>query len=78
MLDVNLDGELVYPLADMLLAERIPFVFLTGYGPESIDRRYSHIRVLRKPVDTQLLERVFVPPGLRDDDERRMVAGHAS
>jgi PAS domain S-box-containing protein len=78
MLDVNLDGELVYPLADMLLAERIPFVFLTGYGPESIDRRYSHIRVLRKPVDTQLLERVFVRPSLRDSDELRMVAGHVS
>src|SRR4051812_18350592 len=32
ILDVNLDGEKVYPVADELMARNIPFMFLTGYG----------------------------------------------
>jgi hypothetical protein len=32
VIDINLGGELVYPIADVLTARRIPFVFVTGYG----------------------------------------------
>src|SRR5690606_30494196 len=32
ILDVNLNGELVFPVADALAARNIPFVFITGYG----------------------------------------------
>jgi PAS domain S-box-containing protein len=60
ILDVNLGGQLVYPVADRLMACGIPFVFVTGYGRESIDRRYSAIQVLEKPVERQALEGVFV------------------
>ena len=38
ILDVNLGGELVYPLADILAAREIPFIFVTGYAIESIDQ----------------------------------------
>jgi DNA-binding response OmpR family regulator len=31
ILDVNLNGEIAYPLADELLARGVPFVFLSGY-----------------------------------------------
>ncbi len=37
----------------------IPFVFVTGYGRESIDRRYSFVKVLEKPVERQALEGLF-------------------
>jgi PAS domain S-box-containing protein len=59
ILDVNLGGELVYPVADVLLERGIPFLFVTGYGRESIDRRYSSIQVLEKPVERQALELIF-------------------
>lgn len=59
ILDVNLGGQLVYPVADRLIDRGIPFVFITGYGRESIDSRYSSIQVLEKPVDLQALEGVF-------------------
>jgi two-component SAPR family response regulator len=59
ILDVNLGGQLVYPVADRLMDLGIPFVFVTGYGRESIDRRYDSIRVLEKPVERQVLENVF-------------------
>jgi CheY-like chemotaxis protein len=32
ILDVNLNGEETYPLADSLAARKIPFIFATGYG----------------------------------------------
>jgi PAS domain S-box-containing protein len=65
ILDVNLRGQLVYPVADRLLDRGIPFVFVTGYGRESIDRRYSFIKVLEKPVERQALEGLFAAaPGL--------------
>jgi PAS domain S-box-containing protein len=59
LLDINLSGELVYPLADALIAGNVPFVFVTGYGAESIDRRYADIHVLQKPVKRDMLESIF-------------------
>jgi len=59
ILDVNLGGELVYPVADLLTSRGIPFVFVTGYGRESIDRRFAGTPVLEKPVERELLEDMF-------------------
>jgi len=59
ILDVNVGGEFVYPVADRLLERGIPFVFLTGYGRESVDQRYQFVQILEKPVGRQVLENVF-------------------
>ncbi len=59
ILDVNLGNELVYPVADFLSSRGIPFVFVTGYGQESIDRRFADTTVLEKPVDREFLEIIF-------------------
>ena len=59
ILDVNLAGEFVYPLAELLRTRNIPFVFATGYSPESIDPRFGDISVLQKPIDRQTLEACF-------------------
>ncbi len=59
ILDVNLGGEFVYAVADRLLERGIPFVFLTGYGRESVDQRYQFVQILEKPVGRQVLETVF-------------------
>ena len=34
ILDVNVDGEQVYPVADILAKRGLPFVFVTGYGEQ--------------------------------------------
>jgi CheY-like chemotaxis protein len=60
VLDVNLDGEMVYPVADAVLARGVPFVFVTGYSAEGIDRRFAQIPVLQKPIERQMLRNVFV------------------
>lgn len=64
ILDVNLGGEFVYPLADLLRKRNIPFVFATGYSAESIDPRFEEISVLQKPIDRQTLEIYFSRRGV--------------
>jgi two-component sensor histidine kinase/two-component SAPR family response regulator len=59
VLDVNLGGELVFPIADMLADRKTPFIFMTGYGPERIEQRFSHIPVLQKPVQIEALQSAF-------------------
>ena len=62
-LDVNLGGEMVYAIADLLTARKIPFAFVTGYGAESIDGRFAEVPVLQKPVERAVLEGVFAVNG---------------
>ena len=59
ILDINLDGQSVYAIAEVLLKRQVPFIFITGYSAEGIDARFAHIPVLSKPVDPELLRRVF-------------------
>lgn len=50
VLDMNLNGEFVYPLADLLTKQGVPFVFVTGYAPSSVDARFAKVPILQKPV----------------------------
>jgi CheY-like chemotaxis protein len=65
LLDVNLNGERCFPIAEVLVARSIPFAFLTGYGDAAILPRFKHIPRLDKPYTSSaletLLERNFVP-----------------
>ena len=51
---------MVYPVADAVLARGVPFVFVTGYSAEGIDRRFAQVPVLQKPIERQMLQNVFV------------------
>ena len=50
ILDMNLNGEIVYPLAELLTEQRVPFLFVTGYAPRSLDPRFNRVPILQKPV----------------------------
>jgi two-component sensor histidine kinase/CheY-like chemotaxis protein len=50
VLDMNLNGEIVYPLADLLTRQRVPFLFVTGYAQRSVDPRFAAVPLLQKPV----------------------------
>jgi DNA-binding response OmpR family regulator len=50
VLDVNLNGERVFPLADRLMADNVPIVLTTGYDSDAIPRDYAHLERLQKPV----------------------------
>jgi PAS domain S-box-containing protein len=61
VLDVNLGDDRIDPLADLLMAEGVPMVFVTGYGPQTaLPERLRHLRVLQKPLDpATLISTVF-------------------
>ena len=52
LLDVNLAGERVFPVAAALVQRRLPFVFMTGYGPGDIAPEYAGRPVIGKPFRT--------------------------
>src|SRR4051794_37719889 len=55
LLDVNLNGEKSYPVADALAARGVPFVFSTGYNEDSLPEGYRDFPVLQKPYEATRL-----------------------
>ena len=50
VLDVDLDGEAVFPVADLLMAQGRPFLFTTGYDATTvIPERFRHVQAVAKP-----------------------------
>jgi CheY-like chemotaxis protein len=49
VLDVNINGEVIDPLADVLATRKVPMVFSTGYGRGGINARWRDHPVLQKP-----------------------------
>jgi hypothetical protein len=57
VLDVNVDGEFVFPVAEVLRRRRVPFIFSTGYGPIGVPERYQSYEVLSKPFAIEELQK---------------------
>lgn len=60
ILDVNLRGEKIYPVAEVLSERDIPFIFITGYGADSIDARFKNVMLLQKPIERQKLRKLLL------------------
>jgi CheY-like chemotaxis protein len=58
LLDVNLGGESVWPVADALHARGTPFAFTSGYGQLS-ETRFRDAPLLGKPINGERLEEVL-------------------
>ncbi|GEO15682.1 response regulator [Microvirga aerophila] len=56
MLDINVDGSVVFPVADVLRFRGIPFVFSTGYDARSLPERFRSSLTLSKPFSYNNLE----------------------
>lgn len=59
VLDVNLDGELSYPVAEALRARGVPFLFATGYGTAGLPDALHGTPVLPKPFRREELARAL-------------------
>jgi CheY-like chemotaxis protein len=55
ILDVNLNGEPISPVADILIARGVPFVFATGYGQRGVPEPYRATPTLQKPFQLEAL-----------------------
>lgn len=56
VLDVNINGEKVFPVADALADRGIPFLFATAYGAAGVAERHNGRAVLDKPYQERALE----------------------
>jgi len=57
ILDINLRGELVYPVAEELARRRIPFMFLSGYAVINMPESFRGHTRLAKPAELPVLLR---------------------
>ena len=60
ILDVNLGGEKIFPVADALVKRHVPVVFSTGYGPADLAQRYPSASLLHKPYAPEALAEVLL------------------
>ena len=59
ILDVNLDGRMSFPLAEVLERRGVPFLFATGYGSGGLDPAYRDKVVINKPFSLEDLGRAI-------------------
>lgn len=53
VLDIKLDDDMVYTVADALLGRGVPVVFVTGYEASAIPARYADVPRCEKPVSVE-------------------------
>jgi CheY-like chemotaxis protein len=52
VLDINLGGDMSFPVADVLRERKIPFLFVSGYTSAGLVEEYRNEVRLRKPFRT--------------------------
>ena len=57
LVDINLGRGPSFEIAEILLSDRIPFMFLTGYDESVIPDRFRDVQRLAKPLNAGLLMR---------------------
>jgi DNA-binding response OmpR family regulator len=67
LLDINLNGTMVYPLADELSARGLPFVFLSGYISADLPERFRQSPQILKPHDPAALMKELRAAGCKPD-----------
>src|SRR5258707_13567295 len=54
-LDVNVNGKVISPVAELIDSRNIPFVFATGYGSSGLPEEYRDRPALQKPFQVETL-----------------------
>ena len=59
LLDINVHGEPVYPLVELLDKRAVPFAFVTGYGAGGVETPFDKRPVVQKPFMASELKSVL-------------------
>lgn len=59
LLDMNLGGDPVFPVADALAGRGVPFLFATGYNESAVPPAWRHVMRCEKPVDAATVVRAL-------------------
>ena len=55
VLDINIAGRKVYPVAELLKGRRIPILFSTGYGRAGVEPAWQDRPIVQKPFTEEEL-----------------------
>jgi CheY-like chemotaxis protein len=59
ILDVNVNGKVISPVAELIMARNRPFIFATGYGSSGLPEQYRDRPALQKPFQLETLARML-------------------
>ena len=59
ILDVNVNGKVISPVAEVIQARNRPFVFATGYGAQGLPEEFRNRPTLQKPFQMETLAQVL-------------------
>lgn len=59
ILDVNVNGRVISPVAEVIRGRNLPFVFATGYGAQGLPEEYRDRPALQKPFQMESLAKVL-------------------
>jgi DNA-binding response OmpR family regulator len=59
ILDVNVNGKVISPVADLIKAKGRPFIFATGYGSSGLPEQFRDRPALQKPFQIDALSRTI-------------------
>ena len=64
VLDIQLDRERVWPLAEHLQDRGVPMILLSGYSKAEVPQRFADLPLLSKPVNPRTLQSALESLGL--------------
>ena len=59
ILDVNVNGKVISPVADLIRVRKRPFIFATGYGSSGLPEEYRDRPALQKPFQLETLAKMI-------------------
>jgi len=59
ILDVNVNGRVISPVAELIKARNRPFIFATGYGSAGLPEEYRDRPALQKPFQIETLAQMI-------------------
>lgn len=62
ILDIHLEGELVFPVAERLVTLDIEFVFASGYDASVLPDKFKGFVLNEKPIDLENIARALFGP----------------
>jgi CheY-like chemotaxis protein len=59
ILDVNIDGKQIIPVAELIKTRGCPIIFATAYGPDDLPEAFRGYPILQKPFELDAMAKAI-------------------